>query len=42
MLDLVYVISTFAFFAMMLGYVRLCERLGRPVLPSDAAPDTRA
>jgi hypothetical protein len=29
MLDLVYVLTTIAFFALMLGYVRACERLGR-------------
>ena len=29
MLDLVYVAVTVAFFALMLAYVRGCERLGR-------------
>ena len=29
MLDLIYVVVTIAFFALMLGYVRACERLGR-------------
>lgn len=29
MVDLVYVAVTVAFFALMLGYVRACERLGR-------------
>jgi hypothetical protein len=28
-LDLVYILATIAFFALMLGYVRACERLGR-------------
>ena len=28
--DLVYLLGTVAFFALMLGYVALCERLGRP------------
>ena len=29
MLDLVYILTTLAFFALMLLYVRACERLGR-------------
>ena len=29
MIDLVYVFATVAFFALMLLYVRACERLGR-------------
>lgn len=29
MLDLIYVAVTIVFFALMLGYVRACERLGR-------------
>ena len=29
MLDLVYILVTLAFFALMLLYVRACERLGR-------------
>jgi hypothetical protein len=29
MIDLIYVIGTVAFFALMLVYVRACERLGR-------------
>jgi hypothetical protein len=29
MMDAVYVVGTLAFFALMLGYVRACERLGR-------------
>jgi hypothetical protein len=37
MLDLLYVALTVGFFALMLGYVRGCERLGRPT----GAPDER-
>jgi hypothetical protein len=29
MIDLVYILVTVAFFALMLVYVRVCERLGR-------------
>ena len=29
MMDLLYVTATIAFFALMLGYVRACEGLGR-------------
>ena len=29
MLDLAYIVITIAFFSLMLGYVRGCERLGR-------------
>ena len=29
MIDVVYVLATVAFFALMLVYVRACERLGR-------------
>ncbi len=29
MIDLAYVLGTAAFFALMLAYVRACERLGR-------------
>jgi len=29
MIDFVYVLATVAFFALMLVYVRACERLGR-------------
>jgi hypothetical protein len=29
MIDLVYIATTLIFFALMLGYVRACERLGR-------------
>lgn len=30
MLDFLYITTTVAFFALMLGYVRACERLGHP------------
>ena len=29
MLDLIYILGTVAFFALMLLYVRACERIGR-------------
>lgn len=29
MIDLIYVATTVAFFVLMIGYVRGCERLGR-------------
>ena len=29
MIDLIYILGTVAFFALMLLYVRACERLGR-------------
>ena len=29
MFDLIYIVATLAFFALMLLYVRACERLGR-------------
>ena len=29
MLDFIYIVATLAFFAIMLLYVRVCERLGR-------------
>jgi hypothetical protein len=35
MIDLIYVLGTIAFFALMLAYVRGCERLGRTA-PTDA------
>jgi hypothetical protein len=37
MIDIVYLASTLAFFALMLAYVALCESLGR----SADATDTR-
>jgi hypothetical protein len=38
MLDLFYVASTIAFFAMLLLYVRFCERLGRSKESEEKAP----
>jgi hypothetical protein len=38
--DLLYVGGTVLFFALMLGYVRACEALGRRVEP-EAHPDDR-
>jgi hypothetical protein len=32
MYDLLYVLGTIAFFALMLGYVRACEGLGRATM----------
>lgn len=29
MIDLLYIAGTFAFFALMLGYVSFCKRIGR-------------
>jgi hypothetical protein len=42
-IDLAYVLGTLAFFALMLAYVRGCERLGRgaaarPTHPEDRSP----
>lgn len=36
MIDVVYVLTTIAFFALMLGYVRACERLGRKTTDTSA------
>jgi hypothetical protein len=38
MIDLLYVLATLGFFGSMLGYVAVCERLGRPA-SADAAHD---
>ena len=39
MIDLAYVLGTLAFFALMLAYVRGCERLGRTAAAEiDRAP----
>jgi len=38
MLDLVYIASTIAFFAMLLLYVRFCEHLGRSKETEEKAP----
>jgi hypothetical protein len=37
MIDALYIAGTFAFFALMLGYVAFCDRLGRT---SDATDKT--
>jgi hypothetical protein len=38
MIDIAYVLATIAFFALMLAFVRACERLGRPAEREDRAP----
>lgn len=38
MLDIAYIALTVAFFALMLGYVRACEALGRRQEGEDRAP----
>jgi hypothetical protein len=38
MLDLVYIAVTVAFFALMLAYVRGCERLGRDGTSEEERP----
>jgi hypothetical protein len=38
-IDLIYVLATFAFFALMVAYVRACQRLGRA--PSDGDKSAR-
>lgn len=40
MLDLVYVLGTVAFFGLMLGYIRFCERIGAPA--ADSTAETRS
>lgn len=42
MIDLAYVLGTLAFFALMLAYVRGCERLGRGAEPPQPAASARA
>jgi hypothetical protein len=39
MFDVIYLLGTIAFFALMLAYVSLCERLGRTA--ADAGPEGR-
>ena len=41
MLDLLYVMGTLAFFALMLAYVAGCERLGRPRDDAAHSDETR-
>ena len=42
MADLLYLLGTVAFFALMLGYVAFCERLGRPTADSDSDSGARS
>ena len=42
MLDLLYLLGTVAFFALMLGYVSFCERLASPANASAAEAEKRA
>ncbi|MEO5815546.1 MAG: hypothetical protein ABIT20_09735 [Gemmatimonadaceae bacterium] len=39
MLDLLYLLGTMAFFGLMLGYIRFCERIGAPA--ADSTTETR-
>jgi hypothetical protein len=41
MVDLLYLAGTVAFFALMLGYVAFCERLGRAGDTGDATTGSR-
>jgi hypothetical protein len=41
MLDILYLLGTVAFFALMLGYVSFCERLARSGDAKNAATDVR-
>jgi hypothetical protein len=38
MIDLVYVAATIAFFALMIGYVRVCAALGRSAQTEERDP----
>lgn len=42
MLDMLYLLGTVAFFALMLGYVSFCERLAVPADTSGADSEKRA
>jgi hypothetical protein len=42
MIDFLYVTGTVAFFALMLGYLRVCERLGCPAAADTGRGDTRS
>ena len=42
MLDILYLLGTVAFFALMLGYVRFCERLASPEAASATDTEKRA
>lgn len=39
MLDILYVVATVGFFALMLAYVRGCARLGGDAVPAAPEPD---
>jgi hypothetical protein len=41
MIDILYVLGTVAFFALMLGYVSFCERIGQTDEAKAMAPETR-
>ena len=41
MMDLIYVVATVAFFALMIGYVAACARLGRTTEVTETNHDTR-
>lgn len=38
MIDIVYVVGTIAFFALMIGYVRVCAALGKSQQTEDREP----
>ena len=40
--DIIYVAATIAFFALMLGYVAACDRLGHTTAESSDAPEARS
>lgn len=42
MLDILYLLGSAAFFALMLAYVAGCERLGRSADAGEARTDTRS
>ena len=42
MIDVIYVVGTTAFFALMLAYVSFCERIGHAGEAGAIAADTRA
>jgi hypothetical protein len=42
MLDLIYVTATVSFFALMLGYVALCQKLGRSAETAETSSESRA
>jgi hypothetical protein len=42
MLDLLYLLGTLGFFALMLAYVSFCERLGRPREGTEGTPEAKS